>query len=547
LAAYDEPTSVPRPVAGFDPSSASLGALERHVLAQVDGRTSFTELGDATGLDPDDLRRMLQHLVEAGAVHPAPNAASAAAPGDGAAAAAATDASNGAAASAADGAAGGDVAGVDVRALMAEPCDLDVEIRAKILELFLAIDDLDHYALLGVERDADRKVIKSAYYALAAKLHTDRYFGKNLGSFKSKMEAVFGRITVAHDTLASKPRRAEYDEYLADRDRTRAYEQLLEWATVDSASPMPGPARVFKPPPPPSRAGALQQPPAPTPTPAPVAPISPAPAATTPARSPVPAATAVPTPTPTPARVAPVAPLTPEQERARRLAAAQRLMGNRPSQPRQPAAPPAGSTPRLPAVSAEQARAATETLRTRYFDSVEQARRTSIQRLVETADAAVAKEDFVTAANQLRLALNHGDDPVLRTRYEELNARARQVLADSYLKQGAYEESQEKWREAGVSYAKAVEARPDDPAIAAKAANALRREGKDLHRAARFAEAAVQKNPASAEFRVTLGQVYLDAGLLKRAVSELEQATRLAPDDAKVKDLLTRARKASGA
>lgn len=537
MAATDEITAVPRPVAGFEPGSAGLGALERHVLAQVDGRTSLAELATATGLDDGDLRRVLVHLLEVGAIHaegvpradappePPPPPIDAAAPG-------------------ADGAT------VDVRALMDEPCDLDVEIRTKVLELFLAIDDLDNYALLGVERDADRKAIKSAYYALAAKLHTDRYFGKNLGSFKARMEAVFGRITLAHDTLASKARREEYDEYLKDRDRTRAYEELLKWATVDPTSPAPPPTRPFKPPPPPSRAGALQQPITPTPTPAPVA--KPAAPVATSAAGPSRIVTPTPTPAPvvvTPAPRAPVAPLTPEQERARRVAAAQRLMGSRPNAPRHaPIAPsaPAASTPRMPTVTPEQARAATETLKARYQDVVELSRRASIQRMVEAAEVAVGRDDYVTAANQLRLALNHADDPALRARYEEVNVRARVVLADSYLKQGSYEESQEKWREAGASYAKAAEARPEDPSIAAKAAHALRREGKDLHRAARFAELAVQKTPASAEFRVTLGHVYLDAGLFLRAASELEQAVRLAPDDAKAKELLTRARKASG-
>jgi tetratricopeptide (TPR) repeat protein len=252
----------------------------------------------------------------------------------------------------------------------------------------------------------------------------------------------------------------------------------------------------------------------------------------------------MPTPPPQPvAASAPVA-LTAEQDRARRLAAAQRLAGNRVSASRLAATQAAA--PRIAAPTAEAARAATETLKVRYQDSVDAARKASIKRLVDGADEAIAKEDFVTAANQLRVALTHAEEPELRAKYESVNLRAREILADTYLKQGAYEESQDKWREAGATYAKAAEARPGDGNIAAKAANAMRRDGRDLHAAARFGEVAVQKNPASAEFRVTLGLVYFDAGLLLRAKSELEQAVRLAPEDAKAKELLARVKSAIG-
>jgi curved DNA-binding protein CbpA len=529
LAAFDEPSAVPKPVAGFDPAQAEVGALERMVLSNVDGRVSVADIAAASGLDTDDVRTVLARLAELGALEgaaEAPRTQPAPPPPE---------------ASAAPTAAGGTSAGGWDRALLDEPGDLDLEVRNMVMDLFHALDELDHYQLLGVARDADRKAIKSAYYGLAARLHTDRYFGKNLGSFKAKMEAVFGRITTAHDTLASKQRRTEYDEYLKDRDRSRAYEKLLQWATVDSASPTPmpraatapaqprilpppPPSRAVPPPPPPSRAGQIDRA-------APPRAVAPSPA------PPKVEATPVAAPTPTA--------LTPEQERARRLAAAQRLAGNRVSASRL-AATQASAAPRIATPTAEAARAATETLKVRYQDSVDAARRASVKRLVDGADEAAAKEDYVTAANQLRVALTHGEDAELRAKYESVNVRAREILADTYLKQGAYEESQEKWREAGATYAKAAEARPGDADIAAKAANAMRRDGRDLHAAARFGEVAVQKNPASAEFRVTLGLVYFDAGLLLRAKSELEQAVRLAPEDAKAKELLARVKSAIG-
>ena len=41
----------------------------------------------------------------------------------------------------------------------------------------------------------------NAYFELAAHFHPDKYFNKNLGTFKSKMEMLFTRVTEAHVVL----------------------------------------------------------------------------------------------------------------------------------------------------------------------------------------------------------------------------------------------------------------------------------------------------------------------------------------------------------
>ena len=193
--------------------------------------------------------------------------------------------------------------------------------------------------------------------------------------------------------------------------------------------------------------------------------------------------------------------------------------------------------------TAEQAQAATEAIRRRYTEGRDHARKVQAKRLVDVADEAMRQDDVVSAANHLRLAIRYSDDPDLAARYEDVNRRARDLMADTYLKQAHYEEQQGKWQAASLSYIKAHEGRPEDGTICERAANALRMEGRDLHKAVRFAELAVQKNPSSAAFRVTLGAVYLDAGLFLRARSELEHAAKLDSGDATIKDLLARARK----
>jgi curved DNA-binding protein CbpA len=461
--------------------SLAIGALERFVLTNVDGRRTPAELADLTGVAEGDIERILDKLASLGAVHLGAGAAT-----------------NGEAAKG--------------EATKSETIDLDPQVREWV-DARVANPDLDHYAVLDLARDVERKAIKAAYYALAAKLHTDRYFGKNLGAYKSKLEQVFSRVTLAHDVLASKQKREEYDAYLAERDRTQAYERLM--AMVEGDGDLGEELRG-------STSTRAATPPSGAGTPA-----------STPAR---PASVPPPAADSKPGAPSASAPLTAEQERARREMLARRLRGQVTGRRAQT------SDPQVSRPTADP-RTATEAVKRMYEERKDAARRTQAQKFIDAADQAMTKEDVVAAANHLRLAVRYTDDAAVRQRYETINRRARDVMAEAYLKQARYEEQQQRWREAAQSYAKAIEGRPDDPDMLLGAANALRREGRDLHAAARYGEAAVQKNPNNVAFRVTLGHVYLDAGLYLRARSELEQALKLEHGHAKATELLAQVKK----
>src|SRR5690606_35084267 len=85
-------------------------------------------------------------------------------------------------------------------ALLDEPADLDRERKKLILDRYFALEQLTHYAILEVAEDASKEQIKEAYYQRVGLFHPDRYFGKDLGSFKPKLEKVFGALTKAYDT-----------------------------------------------------------------------------------------------------------------------------------------------------------------------------------------------------------------------------------------------------------------------------------------------------------------------------------------------------------
>jgi curved DNA-binding protein CbpA len=95
----------------------------------------------------------------------------------------------------------------------AESSDLAIDeaLQRYVLDVSARLATINHYEVLGVAPTADKATIKRAYFGLAARIHPDRYFGKNLGAFKSSMTAIFARCTQAYETLSNAKKRAEYD------------------------------------------------------------------------------------------------------------------------------------------------------------------------------------------------------------------------------------------------------------------------------------------------------------------------------------------------
>jgi curved DNA-binding protein CbpA len=390
-----------------------------------------------------------------------------------------------------------------------EDVDLPPERRRRILDVYYRLDDRSHYELLGVDSSADKKAVKAAYYEVAAEYHPDKYFRKRLGSFKAKMEVIFGRLTLAHDTLTRKQTREEYDAYLLTRTATRDLESTLREGEVKAAEEEEELRRTLErqvEAPAASSAQAVRQ--------------------------------------------------DPVLQQARREAFARRLLGRHSSQfPRGAAAaasqPPASPTPPVSQPRAPSspppaaAQSAAEDLRRRYREQHVRMRRTQLEQYVGAAEQAKARGDAVEAANAYRLALAIApDDEMLRVAAEQAQLKASEVLAESYLKQGTYEERAERWPDAARSLARAAEGYPRDASVQARAAHALLKAGGDLHRAAQFGQRAVEIEPKNAAHRLTLAQVYAAADLSLNARRELEAAAALAPQDATIAAMLKSLRKA---
>jgi curved DNA-binding protein CbpA len=492
---------VPRLLPGVDPRSLNLSAPEAYLLSRVDALLNEHDLALVTGVTPAEVSATLERLAKLGAIELVADAPPAAEPR-------------------APAISGGSAPAYDP-AELDEAVDLDPDRRRRVLELFYRLDDLTYYALLDVTPETEKKQIKSAYYAIAPEYHPDKYFRKNLGSYKHKIETIFARITLAHDVLTVAERRREYDEYLEQTSKNRANSAVFDDALPDVASIMAAVEQAA------ARAVAefrTQKPAAPVAAPAP-APRAAAPAA--------------------PAGAGPS--VSPEETlRLRREALARKLTGagRRPGAPAA-AAGPAPRPPSVPAMDAVQIDRAAEALRQRHEAAIADAKRGQLTRYLETGRAALESQDYAGAANAYRIAASLSpDDPAVQATCNDGLRRAAATLADGYWKQALYEESQDRWGEAALSYSKVCTGRPDSAQAHERVAYASLKSAGNPRRAVEFARKAVELDPKKPDYHVTLGRAYAAAGLEKSAQGELARALELAPKDAKVQALVAHARSA---
>ena len=75
-------------------------------------------------------------------------------------------------------------------------------------------DGVDHYGVLGLDRQATRPLIRDAYYSLARRYHPDRFRSGELSGFLGQMEKYFTQVTEAYNTLYHADLRKEYDQQM---------------------------------------------------------------------------------------------------------------------------------------------------------------------------------------------------------------------------------------------------------------------------------------------------------------------------------------------
>lgn len=91
-----------------------------------------------------------------------------------------------------------------------EKVDLEEGRKDEINALDAKVASNNLFEFLGVPSGAPAEEVRAAFREASRKFHPDKYFGKNLGSFRAKLDRIFKRMVEANQTLTDPDRREAY-------------------------------------------------------------------------------------------------------------------------------------------------------------------------------------------------------------------------------------------------------------------------------------------------------------------------------------------------
>ncbi len=464
---------IPRQVEEADLGAHSISPQEAFVHSCVDGVLNVDDIADLTVLEPALVTESIERMISLGLVEWV----------------------------------GAKVSSAPPAAQLIEDVEIDDALQEKILQTFKRADRLNHYELLGVATDADRTDIRKAYFALSKTFHPDSYYGKRLGSFKAQMEVIFRKVTDAYEVVGRQQKREAYDRYLKRSMLASAAEEKI--SRVEERAQAMSEALT--------RAPIAERQAGPVDAEAPSGDSQPSKA---PAKKPI-----------------SVVPGTQAHERMqRKRELLEKKLGGRPMRPSKRG----GSVRSMPSPTATVGpktalRELTRSLKQTagLTGGVDRA-----EHHIETARMAEAKGDLAAAATALRMAITlDSSRSDIQEQYRRVNSHLRVQLLDIHREQATYEEDNNLWAAASISWAKVAEAAPEDPIAPRRAARALLSAGGDLRKARDFAQRGLDLAPDSLEARLLLARIYIQAGMDNSAAKELDEAAKLDPGHEMVKNL----------
>ncbi len=375
-----------------------------------------------------------------------------------------------------------------------------------------------HYEILGVPRDAERKVIRDAYFALSKRFHPDVFFNRSLGSYRVRVDELFQVFTRAYDVLGNARHRAGYDLHIATLESPSQPPPAVVPEVTGIVSAARTAARAATPEPPRPSVAALPPPGHTIPRPV-MPPIGSAvlPTAHVPAPS-----QAQPKVTPPPMQ-----PLDPDVLRRAREAMTRRLNS---AVPQRPSATPsrANSTPiGMPPAS-------------QSFDQIPRVaeRGPTIQQLVDMAEDAQHKGDFAAATETLKQAVSISrDDESIRLRYEAVRKLFVTQQVDGHIAAARDAMRDGQPLVAAKHWEQAAEGRPADSQLSLNAAEVLSKHSKEFKRATDLAQRVLMSDPNNVKAHVILAGIFIKAGLKASAYASIQTIVRIAPDSPALKEL----------
>lgn len=340
---------------------------------------------------------------------------------------------------------------------------LSPEEQADIDRLFALSEEGTFYELLGVDPKADRSVIQEAFYDLSRLWHPDRFFRRDVGDYDEKIETVFVSITEAWRTLGNEAGRYTYD--LENRDAIDARH-----------APAPAPRRAR--------------------------PAAGSPAAGSTAGS---------------AAVGGGASST--QAAARRAGRTGRT--RRPPSP-QRATAPAGAKRVHPVLEAKR-QAAMEEMRKKL-----RARLIKARRYLKEAKEHHEAGRVMKANSAIQLARSFDKkNAEIASLSEQYQREARKLQSKGFVAAAESADSFANYREALANYRKAVDYGTDNARAHYRLGLLTKRVDEDRREALKHMRSAIKMEPDSIEFRMGIGELYEELGLVVNARAQYKRVLAL--------------------
>ena len=112
--------------------------------------------------------------------------------------------------------------------------DLDDDRQAEIRAMDDKVDSPNLFDFLGVQVGATPEDVRAAFRDASRRFHPDRFYGKNLGPFRLKLERIFKRLVEANQILTDPAKR---DAYLAANPVLRAVAQKSGTGATPAVQP----------------------------------------------------------------------------------------------------------------------------------------------------------------------------------------------------------------------------------------------------------------------------------------------------------------------
>jgi tetratricopeptide (TPR) repeat protein len=174
---------------GCDPTALALSAGEGYLLSRIDGHTPWRLLRVMGGIDADEADMVMEGWLATGVVEVAGHAAP---PKQDRLASRARDVVR------------EPKLPTNLDEAVRNDLDLDPEVQKRILAFEGRLGEADH-AILDVKPGADAKEIKKAYFKLSKEFHPDRFFRRDIGDFKQRLDRIFKRVQDAYERLTNPP------------------------------------------------------------------------------------------------------------------------------------------------------------------------------------------------------------------------------------------------------------------------------------------------------------------------------------------------------